>query len=1184
MSERKNRWTDAQRAAIERSGQSLLVTAGAGSGKTAVLTERIARLALEGCPLRNMLVVTFTKAAASEMRQRVQKRLEAIAESGDESEKRTARDQLERFSQAKISTLHAFCTSLLRRHFHLLGLDPAFRVADEFECAVLRRDAADEAIEAAFAAAEASGQRAIYDAERAFCNKAEPLDALLLRIDSFLLSLPDPWGWLDHVVEAYAADAAAVASSPLYRARLQKALALLEEGENALAEAAQILFGEEGADKMRERLQADRIALAEARSAIENGRSFDLSPLQNHPFVTMQSFPRKYAQLVKADVDARQKAAKACREEAMALELDPASIAASLNAMHPALSALRDLLRDFDTRYAQAKRDKSLLDFADLEHMTLATLEREEVRAEYRERFHYLFVDEYQDTNRVQEAIFERIARPDNGFFVGDVKQSIYGFRSADPSLFLARETAYASGQGGTTIALRENFRSAPNVLDAVNDIFTRVMEPLGGLRYGASEALIPGRPREAETRPVTLDVIYEPEPDSDESAVIPESDSDDSSFDSDAEREALFAARWIRERLARPVRGRSGQMRPCRYSDFAILLRSLKGRAESVARVFAQEGIPAYAELKRGYFEAVEVRVLVDLLRLIDNRQRDLPLLAVLRSGVGSLTDDDIVAIRARHPSTSARKMSFYQAFAACAEGDDSLAARCQGFLALLDEARDRSRALPLEALIEWLIDVTHYASMTAALPGGEQRSANLDVLLLRARAYEAASSRGLYGFLRYLDRVAETGQDMGEARLIGEGSDCVRIMSVHASKGLEFPHVLLLDTGKEFNRLDSARRLLLHRDEGIGARYWDAATKAKAETIYQEHIKTRMNEEVEAEELRMLYVALTRAREELGIVATLRRRKKRVAARLASWCDGSGKDSLLDYVMDAAIGFEAADAFCRAISLPDAPPTPASALWKIEAIDAASLRPGHMGADLLERFAAFQARLPSADTSQMEARYTWHYPDNRIPGKVAVSSLASGRLSFDETPRFLQRDRMTAADVGTATHVALERLDWTRPLDEAGIAAQIADLVARDHLLPEQAATIRADRIARFCASPLGKRMRCADRLERELPFTIRIPASLLPDIPPEAADETTVLQGTIDACFAEDDAWILVDYKSDRLFDDDPRHWESAAQKHAPQLRLYARALETLTGQPVAEAYVFLLAAGEAIRVGL
>lgn len=1180
-----NRWTDAQREAISFVGNNLLVTAGAGSGKTAVLTERIARLALDGCLLRNMLVVTFTKAAASEMRQRVQKRLESTAETGDERQKRIARDQLERFAQANISTMHSFCTSVLRRHFHVLGLDPAFRVGDELECAVLRQDAAEEAIEAAFEAAEAAGERAVFDAERAFCDKREPLDALMRRIYSFLQSIPEPWGWLDRAVATYAADAQAVAESPYFRARVDQARQRLAEGQTALAEAVRFLCGEAGAENMCERLAADCAVMEKAIEAFDSGRSDALKCLITHSFVNMQSYPRKYAQLCKSDVDARQKCAKACREETLAIELDPAVIADTLNAMHPALCALAALVRDFDARYAEAKRKKGILDFSDLEHMTLAALEHESVRDEYRARFRHVFVDEYQDTNRVQEAIFERIVRGGNGFFVGDVKQSIYGFRLADPSIFLERDAAYAVGRGGKSIPLRENFRSDPNVLEAVNDIFYRVMEPIGGLPYTANEALVAGRKTDGEVRPVTIDVLYEADADAPDSAdTAADPSPDETEFDSDAEREAMFAVRWIRERMARQVRGRDGKMRACRYADFAILLRSTKGRAEGVARIFAQEGIPAYAELKRGYFEAVEVRVLIDMLRLIDNRQRDLPLLAVLRAGVGGLSDADIVAIRARHASTRERKVSFYRAFAACASAEDALGARCKGFLSMLDEARDRARAMPLDALIEWLIEETQYGSMTAALPGGEQRSANLDVLRARARVYENVSGRGLYGFLRYLDRVSETGQDMGEARLIGEGSDCVRIMSVHASKGLEFPYVLLLDTGKEFNFTDCGRRLLLHREVGIGARYWDSQTNARAETILQDTVKRRMRTEIEAEEMRMLYVALTRAREELGIVGTLRRRRKRLEARIAGWCDGVAKESLLDYVMDAAIGFDAAEELCKTIGISEAPATPANACWRIAAVDASTLRPGQADLALQKRFETWKQNAVHTDTTAMAEHAAWRYTDSRIPGKVAVSSLASGRLSFDETPRFLQRDRMTAADVGTATHIVLERIDWKKPLDQQGIAAQIQHLVAREYLSAEQAESVDVGRIARFCASPLGKRMRDTKRLERELPFTIRIPATLLPDAHPDASGETTVLQGTIDACFAEKDAWILVDYKSDRLFDDNPETWHAAATKHARQLRLYAQALQTLTGQPVTEAYVFLLAAGEAIPVAL
>ena len=1181
-------WTTAQTAAIQSRGVNLLLSAGAGSGKTAVLTERIVGMVMDGTPLRRMLIVTFTRAAASEMRQRIQGRLEQLA-AGEGQARQLARQQLEDFAQAHISTIHSFCQRVLRRHFHEAGLDPAFRIGDEYECALLRKEAIQEVLEEAYAEQETQGG-ALDALVSGLCDGRETIDVLLGRCYGMMMALPDPWRWLEEAVAAYAQPLEEFRRSALYGDYWQEGIQGLKEAHGCMEELRALAHASSQGptDKFFAAADASEGQLAALLHALETGDMAAFGSLASPEFPNFRSWNKNKGE-GREQAYACNNRAKACFQEyVLGRNYDPVQLWQPMHAMAEPLNILAQLLRRFDVRYAQKKQKKGLIDFVDQEQKTLLVLRSPEIRQEYQQRYDAVFVDEYQDSNRVQEELMDAVGGPGKLFYVGDVKQSIYGFRAADPSLFRRRAESYrAQPARGQRIDLRENFRSAPNVLGAVNDVFARNMERLGGLRYGEEERLLAGKPRAAEQPqpPVRLCLLMPPEKDAPHEQLLEVEEV------SSIQRETVLAARMIRQRLHQPLYdGKTGQPRDTEYRDICILLRTARNQAEVVARTLAEEGIPAYTALSGGYFEALEVQVLLDLMRLVDNRRQDLALLSVMRAGIAGFVDADLVELRRRYPKSErypALIDGFFEACAAYGEGArDRLTVCCQALNALLLDAKERARVLRLDKWMEWLMRQSGYDLMTAALPGGPQRSANLEILLQRAQKYESLSAGGVHGFLRHLDRLKESGRDMGEAVLSGEGSNAVQVMTIHASKGLEFPIVLLLGLGKAINQQDLRRRLLLHRDLGLGARGFEARRRIKHATLRHKVMAERMRQETVAEELRLLYVAMTRAREELILVGGWGKRGISTK-RCEKWLEGSADDSLLDFVLNAVIGFPQAAAWRKTLGLTVNEIALPTAHWQIDLIQGGEWRQSAAQREHLHTLRQWEEQARTVESRSVAQHYAWQYPSRRVPGKVTVSALASGRLRFEETPKFLAPSRRTGADIGRAYHAVLERLDWADDLSAAGLKAQVARMLSREILRPEQTELVKLDKLAHFTQGPLGQRMKNAaaqGTLSREMPFTVFMEAGQLPDSPEAAADEKVILQGVIDACFLEDGDWIIVDYKSDRLTDESPEGLEAAAQAHRQQLRLYADALTTLTGRAVREAYIFLISAGEAVRLDI
>ena len=1093
------KFTEHQQAAIRTDG-NVIVSAAAGAGKTSVLTERVFRLADEGTPVDRMLILTFTRAAAGEMKARISARLQTAAKEATGARAAYFREQAALVPNANISTIDAFCAKIVFRHFFRVGLTPACKTLDETETAVLQNETRDAVLDRLAQETPEDYRTLIV----AFGNEPALLDAMA-DAERFLAAQPDPDGWLCRS-EAMAGDEAECRrqlalslayDQSIFQRHLTELVRRAEQLPPACAKALSLVSGL-AAHGRGALLQTTRGAYAAALCGLAATKG-------------NLSFPKDFpAEDRKGVSDAKSDLLKLAREQAERNAVPFDALWESERQAEPVLRAFFALMRAYLAAFAEAKRAKNAVDFSDLEHMAIEILKDDEIAAEYRERFSTIIVDEYQDSNRVQEAILNRIAAPGAFFFVGDVKQSIYRFRMAEPALFLEKCRDF-TGDRGSRIDLGENFRSGKAVIDAVNRVFGTIMhESIAGIEYDERAMLKQG--------------ANVPDGKAELHLFSRESDPEDGESLEDAAAEARFAGNTIRARMQEPVI-ENGQPRPCRYDDFAVLLRSKK-----YARVWTQTlsgmGIPCYAQMEGGYFDAIEVKLLVSLLRVIDNLRQDIPLLAVLRSPFFDFSDEDLIRIRIRR-----RGAAIPDALLA-ARADEP---KVEAFFAKIERWKALSRRVSLGDLIERILDETHLCEQFGVLVGGDQRRANLDALVAEARSYDAAGLSGVHGFLRFMENAKET-RRLGAASTVG--ANVVRIMTVHASKGLEFPFIFLGALGTRFNRQDEAKALATDVQFGVGLRYADRFG-VRHETIARTNVVHAVSDASWAEELRVLYVGMTRAKQELYLLGSLSGAEKKLAS--------------LPLPTPLAVRKSADPLRLLMLSLNGY--LPFALHRKSEFFDAAD-------AACAETIGA----PTEAERAAIRARDTWRYPfETRVtfPEKTSVTM-----LDRTEAPTFAEPAFETGVDVlkeGSAVHRVLERMP-------------LADAEARERFLAEarDVSSLHREAILAFTRSPLFSRMARAKRVEREWNFVCPLPANrLFADVD---ADTPVLLQGVIDACFIEDGGWVLLDYKTDRV-DGDP---EAAAQKHKKQVDLYAAVLEKLTGLPVRERRIVLLGAHAEVRI--
>lgn len=1156
--------TRAQEQAIHSRGSAVLVSAGAGSGKTKVLTERLmAYLRDTDAPadLDRFLIITYTRAAAGELRGRILEEL-ASALAADPGN-RLLRRQSALLRRAQIGTIHSFCAALLRENSHLAGLSPDFRIADEDRAEAMRLSALERALEESYERAEQyPGFLELADTVGAGRDDKR-LGELVLSLHSRMQCHAWPEAWAEKQVALLREPVSDAGETPWGRELLARA------GETAAywsGELDRCLAAMQGQEKIRAAYEASFAATAEAVRALARAISQGWEAARAalpipFPKILLRASPDPaLSDWLKSR---RESCKKAMEALAISLEGDSERLLCDLAACEPAMSALLALALRFDALYAKDKQRAGLVDYADLEHKAAQLLTDRDgtptaLAEQVSQRFVEVMVDEYQDVSQVQDTIFRAVS--DGGrrlFLVGDVKQSIYRFRLADPALFTEKFERFADADAAAPgeprrILLQENFRSRREILNAANAVFSLCMSrAVGELDYDENAALKPGA-----AYPGTVDVP--------ELLLLrlPKGEEDEERPDK-AALEAQLAAKTIRRLLDSGLTVTDhGQERPLRCGDIAILLRSANTVGAVYRRALAQEGVAVANGQGGDYFSAVEVSTVLSLLAVIDNPHQDIPLLAVLRSPAFGFTADALSRVRAAR-----RDGDFYAALCAAAEAD----ADCRGFLdwlaRLRREAPDRSASELLWRLIEEL----DLLALCSAMNDGEQRRARLMALLSLAERFESSGARGLHRFVLWLRRLAARGQ---EPALGADSASAVQILSIHKSKGLEFPVVFLCDTDRRFNKRDSMETVLVHPTLGLGPKRTDLARRVEYPTLARRAVAARLVRETLSEEMRLLYVALTRAKERLYITAAVQEPEKRL------------------------------DKLRAGLSVPLAPEVLAGAGSMADWLISAALADGQEHLRLrvcesAESAAAAQAETPRGEIDEaakreLARRLAFVYPHEaatRLPSKLTATGL-KGRRETDEeavelTPRphrpfrmpdFARQNRpVSGAEKGTATHLVLQYMDFAQSGSVEAVQGEIARLRAAGFLSEREAQAVDAAAIVRLFASPLGQRMKAAPALRREFRFSLLCDAEALFG---EAAGESLLLQGVVDCWLDEPEGITVIDYKTDRLRT--RAEAERRAEEYRPQLAAYAGALARITGKPVRESVLYFLSCGEAVTV--
>lgn len=1182
-------WTRDQEAAIYLRNADMLVSAAAGSGKTAVLVERIIQIVInQRVPIQNILVVTYTNAAAGEMRERIEGAIsKAIETESDESLKAFLIDQLRVLNRASIKTFHAFCMDIIRRHFQKVNIDPSFRMINETERAILIEEAIDLAFENAY---EANSEDFIYVVEAYSGNREDQkLREMVKQIYRFIMSQPYPFKWLEDQVTAYTDE-----SHPLRqvwnklfiaqaKVKIEGAFELIEEGlEICQLPGGPLPYRETLLSDYNQFKRIDDAILSENVKAVEESiLSFSFERLKAIKKDEKANMDEALIETVKTQI--RDKLLKKSIYESLSAPFKEKSLeryTQEIEKLSKALNALKALVVAFDEVFMALKNSKNVLDFNDLEHYAIKILEDDVIAETYQSQFEFLFVDEYQDASSIQETILRRIKGVNNLFMVGDVKQSIYKFRLAEPALFLEKfktfsqydqvlekydvETVYElneklQGPQQIRIDLKKNFRTRTEILDEVNTLFSNMMsERLGEINYDASAHLVGGASfDEAHGPSVSLKVISKKAMGSEWNENMSDGDlalDDESNDDLDDlslgnlktdEIEARTIARQIKAIIGKPVFFPKEQVwRPCRFKDIVILIRSFRSWQETFDSVFAEEGVPFYAESNAGYFDTLEIRLMMDYLKILDNPYQDLSIMSVLRSPMYRFTIDELIFIRNHYQS----EVYFYDQLKLATSHDaisEALRNKINLFLTQLETIRKFASYNPIDELILKILKDTQFLNYVSVMPGGVSRQANLKLLIERATQFKNSKIVSLTLFVQFYEQLSKTSGDMGVASSIGEADDVVRLMSIHKSKGLEFPVVMVAGLGRKFNLMDTHGDLIMHKHIGMGLSYVDVEMRAKSTSWVQYLLKEQLKLETLSEEMRVLYVALTRPVDQLYLFATIPDAEKRIAKwqRGCSYYNLLTAGGFIDWIM--SVNPEK----CEIID-------PAT-LMALEASEALSNEKSK------ERWSlTFETAPVDSPVYHVLNKAIPRLNQSYKPQKIAVSDLKKKDERFKapvmtQTPKFLMGEvELTPAEKGTAMHKVLEKLDLAQEYTLENLDVFIKSLVTARFLTEQEAKGIEIPKISQFLKSELGIRIR-QERHFKETPFVIKV--------------EDQLIQGIIDLYLETDQGLVLIDYKTDYVAESD---LQNVANRYKIQLDAYEMALESILNKPVVEKVIVFL----------
>ena len=1176
------KWTSNQLQAINKKDKNILVAAAAGSGKTTVLVERIInKIINEKIDIDKLLIVTFTNAAASEMRQRI---LEAIYSKIDEnSENLDLQRQILLLNKANISTIHSFCLEVIKNYFYEIGVSSNFRIGDTSEIELLKQETLEEVFENLY---EEKNEEFIelvntYSGYR----EDDTLKELILKIYNYSQSMPFPNEWIKESMEKFN-----------LRDEIEKDFGKTLWGEILLEyfiDEIKSCIGdlEKLAIKLEREFDLERYNsvilndIENLKSLVKENITWDDIYI-NLNNIKFETWPRQ----AKTDCELKDEC-KTKRDEIKERVKDLAKkifIYSSKEAnqdiyeMYSILNALQKVILEFSNKYQENKKDKNIIDFNDIEHYALKILVKKDeegnyvptdIALNYKEKFVEIAIDEYQDSNLVQEYILKTISNGNNIFMVGDVKQSIYKFRQARPELFLEKYDKYILAEDeetqckeDTKIQLFKNFRSRKNVLDFTNIIFENIMsKKLGDIDYNEKEYLNLGANFEEcdklTSGKVELNIIDLTEDDDVGVALLGDPQpNDDEIILEKTEIEARFVANRIKELLDSDlhVYDKKQGYRKVTYKDIVILLRTTSNVANIYEKELNKLELPVFSDSTSSYFETEEIQTILSVLRIIDNPNSDIPLVTVMRSEIGGFTDNELVEIRLASKNTS-----YYEALEEVKNSNEEsdLKQKVIRFLDMLEEWQQKQEYLGLDELIWYIYESTNYYDFVNSNPNGELKTANLKLLFEKAKDYEKASFKGLYNFINYIDKISKSSGDVGSAKLIGENENVIRIMSIHKSKGLEFPIVFLCGTGKMFNVQDLNQSILLHQDMGFGPKYINYERKIEYNTLAKEAIRVKTLNEILSEEMRLLYVALTRAKEKLIITGSDKNLKKSIAQKENSnldIVDIRKAKSYLDWL--ELVYLNNKDKIDN--------------ILEVKFVNKNDIKEDANNEEQTEKHINDLNNVDKEIEDRVDKLLSWKYlyiKSTEMEGKASVTDIAKGKkkslIDITENPKFLNENQeLNKAEIGTLMHLVLQKLDFRTTYTEETIKELIQQLIASKIINENQAKHIDIQKILKFTEANLYKELKEAKEIHKEKPFYIYIPSN---EIYNDETDEKILVQGIIDLYYIDkNDKLILVDYKTDYVANNE----QELIDKYKGQLDIYKRALEQALNTPVEAVYIY------------
>lgn len=1164
-------WTDEQRNAFESRNQNLLLSAAAGSGKTAVLVKRIISLIIEdNIPIDEMLIITFTKAAAGEMRERILEGLTDLLKEKQDNQEFIQR-QIAMVGNANISTIHSFCMEVIKRNFHKVNIDPSFRILDTTEKELLFLEVVDEVLEEAYSEANDNFIDLVesYTSNRSDRKIVDIIDQLY----NFMRSKGDPFKWLDEKINYYSINAENFEEHiwiKTFKDLLKDDLLI---SRKYLEEAIRKTELVGGPLEYKEAVVSDLNMVNLLIESIEKGMTSFINGISNISYERLGRIPKKRKDEIDEDIQGQVKELRKLSKDN--LNKIAAKIGnkpfneqiEDLQKIKPMMLALEDLLKKIDEKFRTEKLEQNVVDFSDLEQYALALLKDEEINNKYRNKFNYIFVDEYQDTNSLQEEIVNLIKRENNVFLVGDVKQSIYKFRLAEPELFLGKYRDFSSDDNAINrkINLTKNFRTRVEILDGINFIFNELMsEKFGEIEYNEEAYLYKGLDfLPLENSNIEINIV------NGDQRLLDTEDIDDEILDlKTSETEAMAIIHRIKKLIGKKTFDRkTGEFRPIKYSDIVVLMRATSGWGPIFEEKFIKEGIPLYYEGGTGYLESLEIEIFLNILKVIDNKRNDVALLSVLRSSFGGFSIDEIIKIRLEQPSEE-----YFDSLLNISKKNTELGKKAKDFIERIDYWYETSRYLSIDSFIEKLLRESNFLNYISALPGGNLRRGNLKLLIQKAKIFSNSSSAGLFYFVKFIEKMGRISADFDTANVISENENVVRLMSIHKSKGLEFPVVIIARGNRQMRSMSSRSDFSFHKNLGIGTDYIDHKNRVKSKTIAKYVIDKKIHEENLAEEMRILYVGMTRSIDQLLIFGTYTRGFEKA---IKEWTIKQSKDylkkskSYMEWIMKIISNNKDAKKIYDILDKPFGPDE--NDLFRINIIDLSEIQ------DLSEDESQKKTKIKEILQNQMIE--SGHEIDELLkdqkpieatkkPLKLSVTNFTSRgedsnqfRLfnnipQMQKEPSFVtEKVGLSPFDIGNTYHYVMEQIDLSK-VSQLEIEEQIDKLYSKGYINEEQKDILEINSIVSFYDSEIGKRLTQSMKVKREVPFTFKY-------------NEDLYVQGIIDLYFIEDDSIIIVDYKTDKI---NPSNEGLLVEEHKEQVKLYAEALEKITGIKVKEKYLY------------